>query len=144
MLLFPRFWKMKALYYCRKKSISFTFLRNVFKLLAILFIMKLHAWFNIFNYLYLKEISIFEICTLICRNLPCPQKFLPTRLFTPLVFLIYVGMRRECSSFYKILSKVLTEKRETSQCVFVNCAQTKTSFALLKSYFFTFAWFKKS
>ena len=144
MLLFPRFWKMKAQYYCRKKSVSFTFLRNVFKLLAILFIMKLHAWFNIFNYLYLKEISISEICTLICRNLPCPQKFLPTRLFTPLVFLIYVGMRRECSSFYKILSKVLTEKRETSQCVFVNCAQTKTSFALLKSYFFTFAWFKKS
>ena len=35
--------------YCRKKNISFTFFRNVFMLLTIPFIMKLHAWFNIFT-----------------------------------------------------------------------------------------------
>ena len=52
---------------------------------------------------------------------------------TPLVFSIYGGMRRECSTFYNRLAKKIAEKRELHQSIVTNWIRTKISFTLLKS-----------
>ena len=55
--------------------------------------------------------------------------------FTPLVFSIYGGMLRECSTFYNNrLSNLLSEKREIPSSVTINWIRTKISFALSWNY----------
>ena len=51
----------------------------------------------------------------------------------PLVFSIYGGMGRECSTFYNRLAKKIVDKRELYQSIITNWIRTKISFALLKS-----------
>ena len=55
--------------------------------------------------------------------------------FTLLVFSIYGGISRECSTFYNRLSNLLSEKRDIPPSVTINWIRTKISFALLKSCF---------
>ena len=51
----------------------------------------------------------------------------------PLVFSIYGGMERECSTFYNRLTKEITEKGELDQSIVANWIQIKISFASLES-----------
>ena len=53
--------------------------------------------------------------------------------FTQLVFSIYGGMSRECSTFYNRLSNLLSEKRDIPPSVTINWIKAKISFAQLKS-----------
>ena len=53
--------------------------------------------------------------------------------FTASVFSIYGSMGRECRTFYSRLSDLLSEKRDLSKSITMNCIQTKICFALLKS-----------
>ena len=55
--------------------------------------------------------------------------------FTPLVFLIYGTMRRECRTFYSRLSDLLSEKRDLPKSMTMNWIRTKICFALMKSSF---------
>ena len=52
--------------------------------------------------------------------------------FTPLLFSIYGGMSRDCSTFYDRLSNLLFEKRDIPPSVKINWIRTKISFALSK------------
>ena len=53
--------------------------------------------------------------------------------FTPLVFAANGGMARECKVFYKRLSEMIAEKRNTSIAVATTFIRTKISFSLLRS-----------
>ena len=52
--------------------------------------------------------------------------------FTPLEFSIYGSMRRECNTFYSLLSQLISSKRNLSKSITVNWIRTKVCFALLK------------
>ena len=53
----------------------------MFKVLGILFILKFYAWLGILTKIVcIWKRKLPKICALICRNLPCPKKFLATRL----------------------------------------------------------------
>ena len=54
------------------------------------------------------------------------------RSFTPLVFSLYGGMRRECSTIYNRFSNLLTEKRDIVPSVAIDWIRTKLSFDLFK------------
>ena len=51
----------------------------------------------------------------------------------PLVFSIYEGMGRECSTFHNRLTKAITEKGKLDQSIVANWIQIKISFATLES-----------
>lgn len=54
--------------------------------------------------------------------------------FTPLLFLIYVGMSWECRTFYTRLAKLIADKRDINYSVAINWVRNKLSFALLKTF----------
>ena len=58
---------------------------------------------------------------------------LTMEVLPPLIFSIYRGMGRKCSTFYNRLAKKIAEKRELHQSMVINWIRTKTSFALLNS-----------
>ena len=45
--------------------------------------------------------------------------------FSPLVFLIYGGMGRECQTFYLRLSELLAEKRDIHKSVIMHWIKSK-------------------
>ena len=53
--------------------------------------------------------------------------------FTPLVFLCFGGMSRECSSFYKRLAEKLSERRKTNFGEAMCFVRTKINISLIKS-----------
>ena len=53
--------------------------------------------------------------------------------FTPLVFTCFGGMSTECQMFYKRLSQLISEKRNTDKSITKSWIQTKLSFSLLRT-----------
>ena len=53
--------------------------------------------------------------------------------FTPLVFTCFGGMSTECQMFYKRLSQLIYEKRNTDKSITKSWIQTKLSFSLLRT-----------
>ena len=57
-------------------------------------------FFDAYIYFWLSELP--KICVLICRNLPCPQKFLATRLHLSVYFIL--------DKIYFLLAKIKVSK----------------------------------
>ena len=60
--------------------------------------------------------------------------------FTPLVFSIYGGMGRECSTFYNRLAKKIVDKRELHQSIVTKLDTNKNIFRVIKVGATRFTW----